>query len=95
VRFKYKRGHSLCSKNITICDVGAIRGKVYGKWEVYGKCIDALKTCTISRSRTKKNAKVSLICLPVYSEGRMSSFSVRTGRVWRQLKVPSGQIRSA
>jgi hypothetical protein len=26
------RGHSLCSQNITICDVGAIREKVYGKW---------------------------------------------------------------
>jgi hypothetical protein len=35
VRFKYKRGHSLCSKNITICYVGAIREKVYGKWVPY------------------------------------------------------------
>jgi hypothetical protein len=50
---------------------------------------------SFSRKSFKEECESEFDRLTFYSEKRMSSFSVRTGRVWRHLKVPSGQIRSA
>ncbi len=70
------------------------------QWEVINEVMRGewctLKTCTFWRSHTKKNAKGSLIGLPyILREELACSFAVRTGRVRRHLKGPSGQIRSA